>query len=484
MDEANISKIDLATVTKTVAETDRRRAMVEAKLSQAQSVVEALNAESKSLQESVLELKRELEETAKAKDEETAELSRTLDERKNAIEELKALTLATDELRTVSEQKSATIGTNLDAAQRELSALETAVVKTSDEAKALDDMATRLRDTVVEARRQADALETQLAAIAQTTKTAVDEAAEVKHQIAAVRAGLDIAATRKRETDETCAALAAITSALRSKTSDAIVAVKNVDDMIVEQSKQSSTLANRLAAVAKLVGQPEREHKNGARASIVPSGNGVHAVDSPARFGDAMRAIALLTLERQIAPEEGDRITTALQSGDGERALREAWALTTTAAMPSAHRLIFGEVLRAMGDVKAAVVYFEQAASAKNAPPVIRYLAAVAYMRMDLLDRSTYVAQLLARDRGGKLLNRIVEALRTEQSGNADYAAHTLAETATMRGFPKWEYDEAYFQLGALHERRNDIDAAVAAYEKVSASGPYAAVVDRVRALF
>jgi tetratricopeptide (TPR) repeat protein len=152
--------------------------------------------------------------------------------------------------------------------------------------------------------------------------------------------------------------------------------------------------------------------------------------------------------------------------------------------MPSAHRLVFGEVLRTMGDVKAAIIYYEQAASTKNAAPVIRYLASLAYLNMDLLDRSAYVAQLLSRDRGGKLLSRILESLRTEQTGNADAAAHSLSDAASMRGFPKWEYDEAYFQLGGMYERRNNIDAAVSAYEKVSPSAPYADIVERVRALF
>ena len=59
MDENLTTKLDLASVAKTVAETDRRRAIVQEKLSQAQSVIEALDAESKSLQESVLELKRD-----------------------------------------------------------------------------------------------------------------------------------------------------------------------------------------------------------------------------------------------------------------------------------------------------------------------------------------------------------------------------------------------------------------------------------------
>jgi len=481
MDEMTISEIDLATVAKTVAETDRRRALVQEKLSQAQSVVEALDAESKSLHESVLELKRDLEETARAKDHETVELGKTIGERKRAIEELKALAGAADDLRAVSESKSTAIGAHLDAARGELASLESNVATSSADAKALDEMMSRLRSTVAEARRQADALESQLASAGATTRSAVDAAADIQSRIDAARRSLDIASGRKKETDETCEALGAITDALRSKTSDAVTAVKAIDDLMVEHTRQSSTLATRLAAVAKLVGQPDRQ--NGSSAAE-PSTNGSHAVEPTSRFSEPLRTIALLALERLITREEADRIASALQAEDGERALREAWALTSGAVMPSAHRLVFGEVLRAMGDVKAAIIYYEQAASAKNAAPVIRYLASLAYLHMDLLDRSAYVAQLLSRDRGGKLLSRVLEALRAEQTGNADVAAQSLSEAASMRGFPKWEYDETYFQLGGMYERRNNIDAEVAAYEKVSASAPYADIVERVRALF
>ena len=482
MDETATNNVDLATVAKTVAETDRRRALVEQKLTQAQAVVEALNAESKSLQESVLDLKHDLEETTRAKQAETAELSRTIDERKRAIADVRNLAAAAEELRTTSEQKSASIGANIEAARKELDSLESAVGRSGSDAKSLDDMVVRLRNTVTEARRQAETLESQLRTVGDTTKSAVIAAGEIQMRIEEARAALDVASGRKKETDETCHALGAITAALRSKTTDAIIAVKSIDDLISEQSRQSTTLATRLEAVAKLVGQPEQSNGNGA--APVRVSNGYHSVTTPARFVHAVRAIALLDLERQITHEEAERLATALQAGDGERALRDAWS-ATAGSMPATHRLVFGEVLSAMGDVKAAVVYYEQAASAKNTAPVIRYLAALGYLRMDLIDRSTYVAQLLARDRGGKLLGRIVDALRAEQTGESDYAVHLLTEAAAMRGFPKWEYDEAYFQLGGLHERRKDVDAAVAAYEKVSASSAaHADVVERVRALF
>lgn len=481
MDEAT-TKLDLATVAKTVAETDRRRVLVEEKLVQAQSVVEALNAESKSLQESVLELKRDLEETSKAKDQETAALTLTLEERKRAIEDFKALASAADELRSASELKSAAIGANIDGARKELGTLETGIVKSRSDAKSLDEMVAQLRDTVADARRQVDSLESQLSSIGETAKSSVIAVSEIQSRIVDARAALDVAAGRKRETDETCAALNGITATLRSKTTDAVVAVKAIDDLMSEQSKQASTLASRLAAVAKLVGQPE--HQNGASAAAKPT-SGLPDAAPPSRFANSIHSIALLALERLIAQDEADRITKALRDGDGEKALREAWALTTGGSMPPAHRLIFGEVLSEMGDVKAAIIYYEQAASAKNASAVIRYVASLAYMRMDLLDRSTYVNQMLARDRGGKLLSRVIDSLRTEQSGDADYAAHTLAEAASLRGFPKWHYDEAFTQLGGLHERRNDIDAAVSAFEKVSGTtAPYRDVVERVRALF
>ncbi len=486
MEEITTNKLDIAAVTKTVAETDRRRALVEEKLNQAQSLVEALNAESISLQESVLDLKRDLEETARAKDAETAALGRAIEERRRAIEDLKVLSVAADELRAASERKSSAIGANLDAARNELAALESSVSKARSDAGSLDEMVGKLRETVAQARRQAEALDSQLTTVGKATRSAVDGAADIQRRIDEARTSLDSAAARKEETDETCAALASITAALRHKTSDAVLAVKTMDDMMTEHARQSSDIAKRLADVADLVGKDEKAGTNGAGGNGVSNGRHLGKPQpGVAQFGDALRSIALLALERQISHEEAADISSALEAGDGERALRAAWALTTGGPMPAAHRLVFGEVLRAMGDVKAAIVYFEQAASAKNSPAVVRYLAALAYLKMDLLDRCAYVAQLLGRDRAGKLLARVIEALRSEQTGNADYAVHSLAEAAAMRGFPKWEYDEAYFQLGGLHERRQDTDAAIAAYEKVNgSSAPYQHVVDRVRGLF
>ena len=151
---------------------------------------------------------------------------------------------------------------------------------------------------------------------------------------------------------------------------------------------------------------------------------------------------------------------------------------------PVAHRLIFAEVLQAVGDIKAAVVYYEQAAMTKISPPVVRYLAALAYLKMDLLERSTRVSQLLTRDRGGRLLGKIIDALRLEQTDKPDEAVHALTEALAVRGFSKWEYDEALLQLGRLHERRNDVHAALACYEKLSSDGlAHIDVVDRIRTL-
>jgi hypothetical protein len=483
MDESTVMKIDLASVAKSVAETDRRRVLVEEKLTQAQSVVEALNAESKSLQESVLDLKRDLEATTKAKDEETADLRRTIEERKRALHEFNTLATSADDVRSAGERQSVAIAAHVQEAQKALDSLDASAGKASADAKALDEMVARLRASVAQSRRDADAMESKLSSVADASKTATTAASEIQSRVADARAALEAAQSRKKQTDEACAALGAVTESLRVKASEAMSAVNAVDGLLAEQTLQSSTLATRLADVANLVGPPE--HHNGSNGAAKPSNGTPVAAGAKHDYTHAVHAVELLALERLITAEEAERIVVALRSGDGERALRETWALTTGGAMPSAHRLVFGEVLSAMGDLKAAIIYYEQAAAAKNAPPLIRYLASIAYVRMDLLDRSTYVGQLLARDRGGKLLAKIAEALRVEHAGNPDYAAHMLSDAAGLRGFPKWEYDELHVRLGGLQERRNDIDAAVAAYEKVSgSSAPYRDVVERVRALF
>jgi hypothetical protein len=103
---------------------------------------------------------------------------------------------------------------------------------------------------------------------------------------------------------------------------------------------------------------------------------------------------------------------------------------------------------------------------------------------MDLLERSTRVAQLLSRDRNGRLLGKIIDALRLEQTDRPDDAVNALTTAIAGRGFLKWEYDEALFQLGRLHERRRDVHAALACYEKLSGEGPARFdVMERIRSL-
>src|SRR5579862_7017142 len=97
--EANV---DLLTVTKSVAETDRRRALVEEELKQAQSIVESLKTRSLSLSESVLDLQRQLNAAKSAKAREDSELSALAQRRKAAIDELTTLTAVVDELRRAS----------------------------------------------------------------------------------------------------------------------------------------------------------------------------------------------------------------------------------------------------------------------------------------------------------------------------------------------------------------------------------------------
>src|SRR5258708_3840186 len=83
--------------------------------------------------------------------------------------------------------------------------------------------------SVVEARRQADAVEAQLASVGATTRSAVSAAIDIQNRIDTARGALDVASARKRETDETCEALGAITDALRSKTAETAGAVNEID---------------------------------------------------------------------------------------------------------------------------------------------------------------------------------------------------------------------------------------------------------------
>jgi tetratricopeptide (TPR) repeat protein len=472
--------VDLDSVTKSVAETDRRRALVEEELTQAQSIVESLKARSISLRDSVLELQHQLDVTKKAKADEDAALAQTAAKRRKAIEELTSLTALVDELRVTSEQQAAAIGVNLDGARAQLNAVEASVAKATSEAGSVEGTLGQLRQTIAGARTHADALEIQLSTVEQTTASVVGVANETRGHLDDARAALDIAIGRKRETDAACKTLESLGATLHAKTDEAVAAMRDMEALMVEHDQQTTVLAARVNAVGKLVGSTEpAEVKAPAKPQPKPPSA---TVDE--RYADAVRAVAMLANERLISHEEAERLSNALRSGAGEAVLRQTWAHTVGSPTPVAHRLIFAEVLQAVGDIKAAIVYYEQAAMAKLSPPVVRYLGGLAYLKMDLLDRSTRVAQMLSRDRGGKLLAKILDALRLEQTDRPDLAVHALTAAVSGRGFSPWERDEALFQLGRLHERRRDVDAALACYEKLSGESPAKFdVLERIRSL-
>jgi predicted nucleic acid-binding Zn-ribbon protein len=472
--------VDLDSVTKSVAETDRRRALIEDELSQAQSLVQSLKGHSESLRESVVDLQRQLDATKKAKTEEDEALHQIAEHRKRAIEELRSLTALVDELRIASEQHAAAIGNNLDSARAQLDVVEASVAKATSEADTVQGTLGQLRENIAGARTHADALEHQLVTVEETTASVKSVADETHGQLDAARAALDIALGRKRETDAACKTLESLGTTLHAKTAEAVAAMNAMDGLMAEHGQQTVALAARVEAVGKLVGKSEPTNGSSASKSSKPA----QVAPPDDRFADAVRAVGLLAGERLIPTEEAERLITALRSGAGEAVLRQTWAHTVGSPTPVAHRLIFAEVLQAVGDIKAAVVYYEQAAMAKISPPVIRYLAALAYLKMDLLERSTRVSQLLTRDRGGKLLGKIIDALRLEQTDKPDDAVHALTAALGVRGFSKWEYDEALFQLARLHERRSDVHAALACYEKLSGEGiARFDVVERIRTL-
>jgi tetratricopeptide (TPR) repeat protein len=477
--------VDLESVTKSVAETDRRRALVEEELTQAQSMIESLKARGTSLRDSVLDLQRQLDVTKKAKSEEDAALAQAADKRKRAIEELSSLAALVDELRLATELQAAAIGVTLDGAKAQVEIVEASVANAKSEAGSVEGTLGQLRENIAQARGNADALEHTLSTVEETTASVKAVADETHGHLEETRAALDIAIGRKRETDAACKTLETLGATLHAKTDEAVRAMNALDGLIAEQDRQGAVLAARVAAVGKLVGSADAETvpvKAEPAKAAQPKTTQAHKVNE--QFADALRAVALLANERLIPHEEADRLSNALRSGAGEAVLRQTWAHTVGSPTPVAHRLIFAEVLQAVGDIKAAVVYYEQAAMPKISPPVVRYLAALAYLKMDLLERSTRVAQLLSRDRGGRLLVKIIEALRLEQTDQPDDAVHALTEALGGKGFQKWEYDEALLQLGLLHERRSDVRSALACYEKLNAAAPiHFDVVERIRTL-
>ncbi|HLJ82555.1 MAG TPA: hypothetical protein VKT51_00090 [Candidatus Eremiobacteraceae bacterium] len=466
MTDANI---DLLSVTKSVAETDRRRALVEDELTQAQSVVESLKARSTALSESVLELQRNLDATKALKAREDSELSAIAEKRARAVAELTELTRTVDGLRDASERDASKIGASLDDARSQIVTIESNVNAARDGAASATETIASLRSNVMEARARADALDALIAKAEETAAAAFAGTKILLDRLGAARSALDVASGRKEETEAACSALAAISNALHAKTNDAEMSMRAIDRLIAEQDAQTASLAERSAAIGRLVGQADMA--NGS-AKTAPQDDTSTKTEPNERFADALYSVAVLAHTRLLAQDEADHLSLELRSDLGDAVLRESWSKTVAKPQSFAHRLIFAEVLRAVGDVKAAVVYYEQAAFAKNAHPIVRYLVALAYIRMDLLDRGVRVMQALARDRGGRSLSHILEALRLEQAGRADEAVVALTDVLSTKGLPKWENDETLRQLGRMHERNHNEFAARSCYEQIEANGP------------
>ncbi|HKW44459.1 MAG TPA: hypothetical protein VJN22_02315, partial [Candidatus Eremiobacteraceae bacterium] len=302
--------VDLESVTKSVAETDRRRALVDEELNQARSVVESLKAHSLSLRDSVLDLQRQLDATKKAKAEEDAELRQIAENRKRAIEELKSLTALVDELRIASEQHAAAIGNNLDSARAQLDVVEGTVTKATSEAGAVEGTLGQLRDNIAGARSHADALEHQLSTVEETTASVKAVAEETRGHLAEARAALDVAIGRKRETDTACKTLESIGKTLHVKTAEAVAAMNAMNGLMSEHGKQTAALAAKVEAVGKLVGKSESGNgSSSAQKTAAPPR--IDAGDE--RFADAVRAVGLLASERLIPTEEAERLINALR---------------------------------------------------------------------------------------------------------------------------------------------------------------------------
>lgn len=464
--DANIEPtVSLSSVAKSVAETDRRRLLVEEELAQAHTLVEALKERSLSLKESVVDLQQQLEITARAKHDEEAALASLVERRTRAMENIDALDRAITELQTQRE-RTASMATDAVEARMRLDSITSAIAAATVSAQSVEEASADARTRIARVRAAADLLEQEVAGAEHSSMAAAESARDVSSRIEGARTGLDDAIRSKERIDPLFADLAALRQRLRARADEANAAVDAFDRLIADGDAQVEALSARLGEISRLVGDrpsdtpaSPRSIADGVPAPARAQTERVHAspesivhTNGTARFGDAIRTITLLAQEHLLDREEADHLVYALQSGASDRVLHEAWARTIGGPMTAPDRLIFAELLHAVGDLKAAVLYYEQAATARNSPALVRYFVALAYLRLDLQDRCARVAQLLARDRAGRLLGKIIDALRSEQAGRGADAAARLEEAAATRGFPRWECEEAYYQLTRIRE--------------------------------
>jgi tetratricopeptide (TPR) repeat protein len=514
---------DIARVTAIVAEANEKRAAVEHELKSAHAAVESLKTQSTSLEQSLLDMQQQLEAALKRKAAEEAQLIEISNRKTKALNELSETLTLIEALRKEYSSKAALIDANLEKSRAQLGALESGINETKKSAAATGAMAAELRQRLASVRESGDRLEAQLSSISDMTSAAVEAAHGASSRTAEAIKAIELADQRKLQAVAASEELNSMARTLQQKRDEMQTNVAQIDQLIDDQNQPSEALTTQLSALAEIIGAvlkpksgspppdaaasapPPANAGNGspadaALAAAAAQARGRTAQDAaaapvsaprdrrtPERSGKhfttylpVIRMVQLLAAERALGLEEAARLCDMLREGRPEDALRAA----RTRAQSSAHRLIAACIFQTGGDVRRSYEAYVEAAVARDATLMTRYLATLGLQDLGKLDEALKVGHTISNDKQGAVLWRNLVGLHQRLLGRPEEAQRMFNEALQQSGFPQWQYNEALYNMGELLESQAEREQALRYYERLYASNPmYRDVSARIEAL-
>lgn len=505
MEQQSKLTADLARVTAAVTQAVKKRLAVEEELRSAQSVLESMRSQGVALEDSLTELRTQLEETLRAKESEDRSLSELSEKRKAALAELSDLTGFVGAAESAQAAAQA-LAPRIADAKSMLAATETNVSGVVAATRTAETAIAGLQERVATAKQTIDALDKQLSGILEETKAVSAAAQGVVTKMPDINASVSAAETKHAEVTAAAAELIELGNVLRDKLKEAGAAIEHVDALIAERRKQSDSLDQQKLAVDALLenAAAQREHAEmqaqspvavdaAAAVALVPPPEATPSAEPPAQESQAdavcpgaRETIARCAAEGALPADAADKLNSLLNAGKAADAV--SFARQKAGGRHGAtFLLIAADVLAENGDVGAAKDLLGQALKAKGVDVVTRYRLALSLQNAGRADEALRLAQALEKDADGLVLGLNAAGRSLRMQGKDDEAAERLSKALESSGFPDWQYHETLFNLGELHEGKEDEEAremALLAFEELQSGDPnYRNVAQRIEAL-
>ena len=176
------------------------------------------------------------------------------------------------------------------------------------------------------------------------------------------------------------------------------------------------------------------------------------------------------TPAEQPSQQSCDRATYYILQGQYARALTQLNGATTPSTTPAQRENLRGLALMLSGDLQKAVASFDLAIDLDNSLVEARFNRAITWMRLGLPERAVETLQTIAADEKSPLRGTAAfhRALALDALGKTAEAERWLENA--MKLDPR--LDSALLYLGALRERRGDLQGAGKAYKDFLAAHP------------